>query len=169
MTTEEYINLFNEYYRWVINECKNVMNLSKEDAEDITMQLFMQLWDNLPSINKSTVKTLLTKSARNKCIDHLRQKKLHVAYVKKNDNYSPIEDELKKIEKKNLISHIQSIIETLPSKQQKIIKLTYLHDYTRIEVSSELKTNPLTIRNGLQQGMKNLKNKLNKQNITRHH
>lgn len=165
MTQTEYINLFKEYHEWVIYYCKNVMNLHKEDAEDITMQLFSTLWDNLINIKTSTVKTYLITSAKNKCIDHLRRTKLLNDYSKHGSHINT-DDELKKIERRSLISSIHSVIETLPPKQQKIIKLTYLYDNTREEVSSALNTNQFTVRNGLHQGMTNLRNKLKKQNIT---
>lgn len=167
MSKEEYINLFHEYYHWVIKDCQNSPAISKEDAEDIAMQLFMYIWNNLPNINKSTVKTFLIRSARNKCIDYLRRNKQFQLYIKNNNTTNQAQDELKSIEKRNLLSRIRSVIETLPPKQQEIIKLTYLHGNTREEVSSKLNTNPITVRNGLHQGMNNLRKELLKHKITK--
>lgn len=164
MSKEEYINLFHEYYHWVVKDCQNVHSISREDAEDIAMQLFMQLWDNLPNIKKDTVKTYLIKSARNKCVDQLRRIESFTLYEKSYDKVQ-IQDELNSIEKKDLLDKICSILNTLPPKQQQLIKLTYLHDNTREEVSITLNTNPLTVRNGLHQGMQNLRKKLLKHKI----
>jgi RNA polymerase sigma-70 factor (ECF subfamily) len=166
MTKEEYINLFQKYHSWVVTECQNAPWVTKEDAEDISMQLFSALWENLNNINSTTVKTYLIRSARNKCTDQLRRKKFFNAYKKHTDTpYS--EESLNKIEDRDLASIIQSIIETLPPKQRTLITLTHLHQYSREEICLALNTNPFTARNGLHLGLNNLRKRLLKHKITK--
>jgi RNA polymerase sigma factor (sigma-70 family) len=78
MTSQEYIQSFDEYRMQVFFFCKKIIS-QKEKAENITSEVFITLWHKRDKIKPEWVKSWLLTTARNKCFDYLRINKKTVA------------------------------------------------------------------------------------------
>lgn len=69
-----YISIFNTYKNLVFYECMRVLN-SREDAEDVLQEVFIEFFNN-PKLEENTnIKLYLAKLAKNRAIDLYRKKK----------------------------------------------------------------------------------------------
>ncbi len=52
---------------------------SIEDAEDITQEVFIRLWNNFKKIKPIAARSWALRVTKNLCIDHIRKKKAHIS------------------------------------------------------------------------------------------
>jgi RNA polymerase sigma-70 factor (ECF subfamily) len=71
-------------FKRIVHQHKNLVynqayyfTSNKEDAEDITQEVFLKLWHHLDAVKGKAVKSWLMKVTRNVCIDHSRKRREH--------------------------------------------------------------------------------------------
>ncbi len=154
---EVYTTYYTAIFRYVITRVKN-----KADAEDITQNAFIKIWNAIPRWNSSHTSPLafFFVVTRNTIIDYLR----------KNSHKEIVSDEVVNIfanehgstDKKNNSEELSNIllkaISKLSSEQQEIINLFYTHDLTYKEISSVTGKREDAIRQIHSRAIKKLKN-----------
>ena len=80
------------HYRKIVLEYKNLVYTqayystgTKEDAEDITQEVFIRFWNYRTSIKRTSYKAWILKVTRNLCIDFSRRKKDYIISVSDDD------------------------------------------------------------------------------------
>ena len=72
---KEYKKLVNENKDLVYNQAYYYTG-SREDAEDITQEVFIRLWDRMDEVKPGIRKFWILRVTKNLCIDYQRKKKV---------------------------------------------------------------------------------------------
>jgi RNA polymerase sigma-70 factor (ECF subfamily) len=121
-----------------------------DDAEDLTMEAFAKAFKNLDKFKKDfTFSTWLFRIATNNCIDFIRKKRLQTTSIEdfytdkdgetsnldiKDDGLDPQEEAIK-VQK---IEIIQELVNKLPSKYRRLVRLRYFEELAYQEIADEL-------------------------------
>lgn len=111
---------------------------SKEDAEDILQESFVDAFKNLESFRyESTFGSWLKRIVINKSINHLKLKRIPLTTLDDYENFIiPQEEEIKE---ENLdVSSIKRAIKQLPMGYQTIINLYLIEGYDHVEIGEIL-------------------------------
>ena len=116
----------------------------KEDAEDITSEFFIKLWQQADKYKAgSGHKAYLTTIARNMAIDHMRKFKKEVleSFTQENEDevfFEPVSKDDTEAEVIEDVA-IKEAISKLNEKEQQIINMKVLSEMTFAEISETLK------------------------------
>lgn len=114
MTIHELELIYNSYYHVALKYC-DYFNLSKEEMEDVIMNVFAIILFDLPKYRVNGIKSFIVTSAKYQCVDIIRRnklKQLHLQTVSED-----IHDSIEQIEKADATRCVLSIIEQLPPQQ----------------------------------------------------
>ena len=161
-------------FKSIVNKNKNLIynqayyfTGSKEDAEDITQDVFIKFWHHMNSIKRASTQAWLLKVAKNLCIDHCRKKKeLPVNEIEDGHSYF---DEFEKNPEQDLIERdvmekLLHFINQLPEKMRSILIMRDIQDlkYELIAQTMDLPLNSVKVY--LHRGRKMLSKQI-KQNM----
>ena len=127
-------SLYNQYKKAMYNLAHRILN-NREDAEDILQEAFVDCFRNIGSFRfESTFGAWLKKILLNRCINHLRKKKLDLTLC---ENLPPVIYE----EEEEVTYETEKIfkgIEMLPDGYRIILTLYLLEGYDHSEISQIL-------------------------------
>lgn len=137
----------------------------KEEAEDLTSQVFLKIWQHaLEGKIKLGVsfQALLYKTARNLIIDYYRHAQgiysLEEGEEKGQEIADESEDTEKKIDEATELENIEEKLKTLKSEYQEIIVLHYINELSVKEIADILNKKSGAVRVTLHRALKTLKN-----------
>ncbi len=151
--TEVFKKFFTKHYEPLVVYANGYL-FDHDASEDIVQEVFIYLWENSQKINiDSSLMGYIHAMVRNKCLNYLKTLKI-------TDDYSVLEFNINLItenvfestseENKQIVYHqILKIVESLPEKMQKIVKLKFLHGYKYSEIASELDISINTVKTQL--------------------
>jgi len=137
-----------------------------EDAEDVTQEVFLKLWENWYNINTKKRESWVMRVTHNSCIDVIRKRKRIKETDKDMNNIDPRHiTDFKNIfvnpEKQFYLTEQQKIIlssiEKLPVKQKNVLILHYFYDKKIKEISDILEIKESTLKVMLHRARKSLK------------
>lgn len=133
------------------------------EAEEMVQSLFINIWENRKSLDPDIpVKNYIYKAAVNRIFNYLKKKAVHARYIeseiRKGDNHS--NQTYEQIFFSDLERSINSIVETLPSQQQKIFQLSRYEGLTHKEIAVKLNLSVRTVENQIYRTLKIMKNLL---------
>jgi RNA polymerase sigma-70 factor (ECF subfamily) len=142
-----YKNLFKELYEPLCNLAFSILN-DFDGSEDVVQEVFVNLWQNKEKLEiRTNINNYLFTAVRNKSIEKLRRLKIEEKYIqfeKERTIYSEeIDDE--EIDKYKKIAKLYKSIDSLPTKCQKIFKMSKIDGMTYVEISEELRLSVKTI------------------------
>jgi len=161
MTSEEFTNLFQAHKLFIYNYCHQLL-LNKEDAEDVTHDVFLSLWHHRHSIEISTAVNYLTTSARNKCYDFGRRNLIKHKILSRYEQEEIVRPSEGDISLKDLYPFIDSLFPI----QKQLITMRYIDGYELKDIYKLLGKNRNTVRNQLFVGISNIRKKLKNRGIT---
>ena len=127
-------SLYNQYKKAMYNLAHRILN-NREDAEDILQEAFVDCFRNIGSFRfESTFGAWLKKILLNRCINHMRKKKLDLTLC---ENLPPVIYE----EEEEVTYETEKIfkgIEMLPDGYRIILTLYLLEGYDHSEISQIL-------------------------------
>ncbi|MCS7084421.1 MAG: RNA polymerase sigma factor [Aquificaceae bacterium] len=139
------VELINIMQKRVFSYCYSLVG-SYEDAEEITSDVFYQVWKSASKFkNLSTPTTWIFGIARNLCLNHLRKKKLHFQELFENDAiFDPIEEQ----ELNATAEEIRQAISKLSPIQREILYLVFYEemDYKSIAKFLDIPENTVKTR-----------------------
>ena len=163
--------IFVEKYRqMVFRTCMGFVH-NKEDADDLTQEVFIQAYRSLPDFKmKSAFSTWLYRIAVNRCIDWARKKKPQTVSAicdgseEELDIYDTIADsgggpEEDLIKQENAV-YLRKLVESLPEIYKTVIILYYFEDFSPQEISEITGVPKRTIDTRLFRGKNLLKLKM---------
>lgn len=160
------LELFYERYKGLVYSLLVQMLADQGQAEEATLDTFTRIWQQAKSYSasRSSVKTWLTRIARNRGIDILRSRR------SRPDGNSSLwnDDALEALsaattpeeytEKQDMRRRIKEVIASLPENQRAPLALAYLGGYSHSEIAARLEQPLGTIKSRIRQAMMVLKN-----------
>lgn len=110
---------------------------SKSETEDITHEVFLSAWRNIPTYAEKgfPLSSWLYQIARNKVIDHFRTRKIDIALDEVAETRAEGDTADLAVEKLINGEKIQAAIERLPEEQQSLLILRYVEDLSPREIA----------------------------------
>lgn len=145
MISEEVFNqLYKKYYLDIFKFAFSYVK-RKDLAEDVLQDTFIELYLHSPKSN-GKIKSWLFKVAKNKCMDIIRKEEKIIDNLKleKNEKYN-VDSRFNNIE-------ILRIIDEIPYKYSKIIKLYYYGNLSTKEISKVIFISESLVRKRLERG-----------------
>jgi RNA polymerase sigma-70 factor, ECF subfamily len=138
-------------YEMLIKQHKNniysyalyMMN-NRMDADDITQEVFIKIWQNIDNFNLKAAKSWIMKTTHNLCIDYLRKnqktirREIDIEDKKNMSGIGTLTDTEVKIRKEFLKDKIKEEINNLPDNLKSVFVLYELQGYKYQEISKTL-------------------------------
>jgi len=133
---------------------------SREEAEDLTQQVFVRAWEALPQFEfkKNPFSSWLYSIARNLITDFYRKKKPDFSLDSENALEMP--DDLDLTERLIIQDEVRQVFEAinqLPLEQKDLLLLRFVDDLSYDEIASIMNKSPLTLRVIQHRALKRLK------------
>ena len=130
---------------------------NKQDAEDLTMDIFTDLENRILKHEISYFKSWLYQLSKNECLMKLRKSKtfqedILSSEVPHNDSELQV-----KIDTEQKIEALQKAISYLKEEQRKALVLFFLHKKSYQEISEEMNLPLSKVKSAIQNGKRNLK------------
>jgi RNA polymerase sigma-70 factor (ECF subfamily) len=166
--SEAFTAIYNAYYPALYSFVKKFLP-EREDAEDITADIFIKLWRMHTNFDHiKNIEAFLYITARNACLDFLRhlkrqtekQKELFAALQQQ-----PAEGQLPEDLKAEVLAAILQEIERLPKNAGKVFRLAFLEGLSNDEIAALLHITNQSVRNHKQRALKSIRIALLNRNI----
>jgi RNA polymerase sigma-70 factor (ECF subfamily) len=151
--------IFDRYAGLVYSVALRILNDSGH-AEDVTQEIFFQLWRNPDSFSPSrgSLGTWLLVVARNRAIDHLRQRRpmesVDEALLASPTNLENV------AERGMIIERIQTILRDLPTEQQQSLQLAFFEGLSHSEIAQKTGQPLGTVKTRIRSALTNLRKRL---------
>ena len=135
-----YATLIDEYSNYLTTVINNVYLLNVQDKEDIIAETMISVWKNAKRLKEDlNFKSYLATIARNKTIDFVRKKRLHM--VELNVSLLAITDIETDYIHKELINFLNQKINETKEPDRSILILKYHHGLQNKEIAYKLNMN----------------------------
>ena len=135
---------------------------SRENAEDLTQEVLIKIWQNLESVKNGPKRAWVAKVTRNLCIDWARSGKL------KNRALVPLDERLPEpsvsarhveqaVERRDLRKRIEAAIARLPEKLRGLIILREIQNLKYEEIAEALNMPLNTVKTNIHRGRRLLR------------
>lgn len=158
---EAFTLLYKQYHQRIYYFAKTYVT-DRQDAEDITADTFIKLWNHRDGFNNvNSLKSFLHVTTRNSCFDLLRHQKVKSEKQEELINRLDLQfhPELQQT-KDELMKMIKDEVDKLSSKMKQIYSLSYNEGLTPAEIADSLKLSVQTISNQKTALIKTLKRAL---------
>ena len=156
-----FTSLYKQHFQRIYSFAKSYV-ADKQDAEDITADTFIKLWNHRDSFqNVNALISFLHVTTRNSCFDLLRHQK--VKSEKQSELISRLELQVHphlQQTKEELMKLVKDEVNKLSSKMRQIYSLSYNEGLTPAEIAESLKLSVQTISNQKTALLKTLKRAL---------
>jgi RNA polymerase sigma-70 factor (ECF subfamily) len=143
---KQIFNLFGpKIYRFGILYLKN-----KSDAEELTQDVFMKIWEKRDHLNPSqNIKAYIFKIAVNCIYDHIRKMNLNKAYAEfSTHNFQPATESLwHEIIWKDMLLKLNSLVDKMPEQRRIIFLLSREEGLSNQQIADKLKLSKRTVEN----------------------
>lgn len=159
MKQQEFIQLINPFKDKLFRMAKRML-ISTEEAEDVTQEVLLRLWnknDSLQSYN--SVEALAITMTKNYCLDQLKSKRASNLQLV-HSNYDSKNNIEKEIEERDSWSFVEQIINELPEQQRLIIQMRDIEELEFEEIAKSLDMNETAVRVALSRARKTVREKL---------
>ena len=132
-------------------------------AKEIVQDSFINLWDKRQNIDISKpVKTYLTTSIRNKCLNYLRDtKKFNTEIILSDVLFQEVDfEQSDKLIEKELSNRINSVIDELPEKCKEIFLLNRFENLKYKEIAKKKDISIKTVESQMSKALKHLRERL---------
>lgn len=139
-----------------------------EAAEDITQEVFIELWKNRRKINVNlSLSSFLFTIAKNKIIDHFRKQQRQTLFNNYFQHYLEFTNTLNEENGGNDVTSrkVDSVINKLPEKRKIVFLLSKKFGLNRREIADFLGISENTVKNQLQEALKFLRQVLRQETV----
>ena len=152
---EAYTMLFHRHYCYLCEQSFALLRCEQK-SEEIVSDLFYKIWVNRSKLNVvSKVKYYLRRSARNRCIDHLRKTRheTHFSDLSIADRRSDYPDPESYTIGRECQERVQAAIERLPPKSKKVFLMSREEGKKYREIAEELDLSIKTIETHMRRAL----------------
>ena len=137
---------------------------NKQDAEEIAIDIFMYLWENREKIEiKLTFKGYLFQTARNRCLNALRDRKNTLAIDEISGTEIPQADMGSPLEMEELSRLIEEAVLSLPGRCHEIFVKSREEKLTNQEIADEMNISVKTVEAQITKALKRIREFLGEQ------
>ena len=153
--------IYERYGHLVMGTCMKYLK-NEVESQDITMQIFEELHSKLLKHEINYFKSWLYMVTKNECFMFLRKSKSQntTDFSESYDVEQTIEDVQAKEKSLELL---ENAIEDLKPEQKRCVKLFYLEEKSYQQISAELNLSLMKVKSAIQNGKRNIKLQLEKQ------
>ena len=153
--------IYERYGHLVMGTCMKYLK-NEVESQDITMQIFEELHSKLLKHEINYFKSWLYMVTKNECFMFLRKSKSQntTDFSERYDVEQTIEDVQAKEKSLELL---ENAIEDLKPEQKRCVKLFYLEEKSYQQISAELNLSLMQVKSAIQNGKRNIKLQLEKQ------
>lgn len=155
MTDAEYIKVFDTYRMYIFYFCKKWLS-QQEDAEDITTDVFIKLWENRDKVELKSIKAFLLVTANRKCQDRIRTNKHYTERITAFSIANMAETEIEA----EVLDYLYKLIESLTPNEKRTILLRYKDGEEVKQISKLLGIKAHTVSIHLNNGLNKLRFKI---------
>ena len=157
---EKAFKTFFLYYYPRIKGFINGLLQSQEEAEDLSQDIFLTLWNNRSSLHTiNNLKPYLFRISKNAVYRHIERTLL----FKETEKHSPPQESNETddtIHLKELELLVTMVVEKMPPQRQKIYKMSRESGINNEEIARELSINKRTVENHLSQALTDIRKAL---------
>lgn len=159
--TSEFNAVVKKYYPAIVFFAEKIID-NHAVAQEIAQDVFVKLWEQGNNFGNDThTRNFLYLSARNRCLNYIRDNKRRQQREESIPLAPLSEDEItNNIILAEIWREIEHAINTLPEQCQKVIKLTFQEGKTTDEIAQMLDITESTVRNQKARGLSLLKKSL---------
>jgi RNA polymerase sigma-70 factor (family 1) len=145
-----------ELYKYTVKKIR-----SKEDAQEIVQNLFLELWEERENLVNINLSHFLKVCTRNKCVDYIRKKVVEGKYTHHCHLYSEItEDEMQSVYLDDISSQVDMGLNYLPLKSQLVFRLSRFEGYSNKEIADKIQLTEKSVEYHLTKALKVLRVRL---------
>jgi RNA polymerase sigma-70 factor, ECF subfamily len=133
------------------------------EAEELVQSVFINVWENRGSLDPgNSVKGYIYKSAINYIYNYLKKKTIKARFIESQmyENETQSDNLFEEEIFHDLEKSINTVVETLPSRQQRIFHLSRYDGLTYQEIAVKLDLSIRTIENQMYRALKTIKTRL---------
>ncbi|WP_103070201.1 RNA polymerase sigma-70 factor [Aquimarina sediminis] len=158
---EVFKNFFNKNYADLVIYANGYL-FDQQVSEDLVQDVFIYIWENANGINiKSSLMGYVHSMVKNRCLNYLKS-------IKITDNIEILDFNINLItehkfesasdgDKKIVYHQILKIVDSLPDKMKKVVRLKFLHNYKYKEIAEELGVSINTVKTQLKRAKTKIK------------
>jgi len=140
--------IYREHSKYVYNVAMRVMG-SREDAEDITQNVFIKLFKNMDAFRgESSIKTYLYRMTVNEGIDLMRKRSAETRKIEKVDKPVSYKEKDR--------TELDSLLATLPEEQRIPVIMSQITGFSYKEIAEILEISEGTVKSRINRGMQML-------------
>lgn len=161
-STHAFDELYRMYVHRLLGFCLQICK-TREDAEEIVQDTFVQLWKHRDRIRQSeSLKSLLFTIARNRIVNAYRSLANSACYEDYVEHWNILagEDSSAKLSYQEFVQQLEETLTELPATQSKVVRLSRLEDKNNKEIAQILSLSEQSVKNQLSLGLKALRVKL---------
>ena len=157
--------LYKRYSKLVFGLCMKYLQ-DEEDAQDITINIFSKLFDDLLKHDITFFKSWLYTFSKNQCLMHIRTKKQQVEKIKNYEKDVKLDMEIgeemhhNSNKREKMYSALEKAIDELNNEQKTCVILFFIENKSYQEISMETGYSVGNVKSYIQNGKRNLKIKL---------
>lgn len=146
--------LFQYYYSGLVVFAMRYLS-NQEDAEGIVQDVFLKLWSDREHIHIHTsVRDFLFQSVKNKCLDHLKHKKVEEKYLHSNIDVQNKQENYDLFVEQELRGLIKETMEKLPTECRRVFVLSRVQNLKYKEIANKLDISVKTVENQITKALK---------------
>lgn len=158
---QDYDKAYNDYWYQLYIYANNILR-SPEAAEDITQEVFLDLWNRLDGITIECYRAYLFKSVKFQCIKKLRKTPFTQVHLEKVEAVLSLDDTESNLDieenKALLIKQVDAAANNLlPERCLQIFKLRFKENLSYKEIATTLNISTSTVDNQINKALKILR------------
>jgi len=160
-------DFYQSYFRRLCNYATLFTNQS-DLAEDIVQEAFFKIWDKRESIDcNQSLSGFLYRTVRNRCLNAIKQKKVHDKFVDFAQHFEAIDNIYKQdfdledeTEDQQVYAEIKKAIDELPEKRREVFQLSKLDGQSHKDIAKQLDISTKGVERHITLANKTLQSKL---------
>ena len=158
-------SLYDHYGRLVFNVALRLLH-NQEEAEDLTQDIFLQLWQNSEAYNpqRASLSSYLIVKTRSRAIDRLRSQKskqrISQLWQASIDLDYEGESALNQLSLQEQTQQIQSALNQLSTSEREVLEIAYYKGLSQSQIAKETKLPLGTVKSRSRQALKKLRHAL---------
>lgn len=155
---EAFGKLYQLYVDKIYRFCYFRVGQKKEDAEDLTADIFLKAWQKLDTFTTGNFQAWLYMIARNSVIDFYREKKARIPLDESVADGKPSLLEMVSVSLE--VDRVKKAMKQLSQEQQEVLLLRFTEDMSHREIAQIVKKSEEAVRALQYRALKELKGKL---------
>ncbi|ERJ57746.1 RNA polymerase sigma-70 factor [Sphingobacterium paucimobilis] len=129
-------------------------------AEELVQDCFVKVWSTRAEIQEDRdLWPLIYVMAKRLCFNQLRHARVTRKYLVEVTDVQ-VNDVEQRLDVRELESHLEHSIESLPEQQKRALRLSRLEGYSHQQIAAEMGISPNTVKNHITQALKNIRKTL---------